>query len=93
MDWGMQASENLVRFESSQPSLIDIIRTRPNGRLIGSGNILLIDGRQPIGFLKSRLSQPSIPLGSQISELYGRSKARHRFADGLAALQKAVTPL
>jgi hypothetical protein len=70
-----------------------MIQIRPSRRLIGAGNILLIDGRQPIGFSKSRLSQSSIPLGSQISELYGRSKVRHRFADGLCALQKAVTML
>ena len=61
--------------------------------LIGSGNILLIDGRQPIGFLKSCLNQSSIPLGSPISGLQDCSKARHRFADGLAALQEAVTQL
>jgi len=74
-------------------SLTDIIRTSPSGRLIGSGNVLLIDGRQPIGFLKPYLNQSSIPLGSWISGLHGCSKARHRFADGLAALQKAVTQL
>jgi hypothetical protein len=48
-------------------------------------------GTKPICFLKSRLSQSSIPPGSQIFELHSRSKARHRFADGLAALPKAVT--
>ena len=72
-------------------SLTDIIRTSPSGRLIGSGNILLIDGRQPICFLKSRLNQSSIPLGSKISGLHDCSKARRRFADGLSALPKAVT--
>jgi hypothetical protein len=62
-------------------------------RLVGSGNILLIDGRQPICFIKSCLNQPSIPLGLKISEPYGCSKARQSFADGLCALQKAITQL
>jgi len=36
-------------------------------RLIDSGFLLLIDGRQPICFLKDCLNQSSIPLGLQIS--------------------------
>ena len=34
-----------------QLRLTNIIRTRLRGRLIGSGIIIVIDGRQPIGFL------------------------------------------
>ena len=72
-------------------SLTNIIQTSPRVRLVGSGNILLIDGRQPICFIKSCLNQPSIPLGSQISAPPGCSEARRSFADGLCALQEAIT--
>ena len=72
-------------------SLNNIIRIRLSGCLIVPGILLFIDGRQPIGFRKAFLCQPSIPLRSKIFELRGRSEARHRFADGLCALQKAVT--
>ena len=69
-------------------SLSDIIRTRLSVRLIGSSLLLIIDGRQPICFLKASLSQSSIPLRSKISKEQGRSKARHRFADGLSPFKK-----
>ena len=69
-------------------SLSNIIRTRLSGRLICPGILLLIDGRQPICFLKASLSQSSIQLRSKISKEQGRSKARHRFADGLSPFKK-----
>jgi len=72
-------------------SLSNIIRTRLGGCLIVPGILLFIDGRQPICFKKASLSQPSNPRRSGISEVWGRTKARRRFADGLCALQKAAT--
>jgi len=72
-------------------SLSNIIRTRLGGCLIVSGILLFIDGRQPICFRKASLSQPSNPRRSEIPEVWGRAKARRRFADGLCTLQKAAT--
>ena len=68
-----------------------MIRIRLSGHLICSGCLLLIDGRQPIGFVKDCLNQSSIPLRSQISEPCDRSEARRSFADVLCALQKVAT--
>ena len=71
--------------------LSNTIRTRLSGRLMRPAFLSFIDGRQPICFRKASLSQPSNPRRSEISEVWGRTKARRRFADGLCALQKAAT--
>ena len=72
----------------SAPRLSDIIQTRLSGRLIRSVFLLFIDGRQPICFIQDCLSEPSIPLRSQISEPRDRPEARRRLADGLSPLKR-----
>ena len=81
-------SHRFSAYALADSSLNDIIRTRPSVRLIGSGNLLFIDGRQPICFIKNCLNQSSIPLGSKISDPLDRFETRRHFADGLPPFQK-----